>query len=127
AYESDESGRREVYVQAFPLTGGKWQVSSSGGRLPVWRAHGGELFYIDNDDQLVAVPVDTENGFHLGTPLPLFHAQLLHHNNIAPTYDASADGQRFLLMELSEDPGAQQASVTLVRNWPVNTGVQTDR
>jgi hypothetical protein len=57
AYESDESGRLEVYVQAFPLTGEKHQISLGGGASPAWRADGAELFYQAADRNLMAVPV----------------------------------------------------------------------
>ena len=55
-YDSTESGRREVYVQSFPTPGSKWQVSTQGGSTPKWRKDGRELFYLANDNRLMAVP-----------------------------------------------------------------------
>ena len=57
AYESDESGRLEVYVQAFPLTSEKDRISTGGGTGPAWRKDGAELFYLAADRNLMAVPV----------------------------------------------------------------------
>jgi serine/threonine protein kinase/Tol biopolymer transport system component len=57
AYVSNESGKWEVYVQSFPVPGGKWQVSNSGGAQPQWRRDGSELFYISSDRKLMAVDV----------------------------------------------------------------------
>lgn len=57
AYASDESGRYEIYVQSFPLSGAKFQVSTGGGTEPVWRKDGTELFYEASDQNLMAVPV----------------------------------------------------------------------
>jgi Tol biopolymer transport system component len=114
AYSSNESGDWEVYVQAFPRPGGKWQVSS-GGKLPVWRADGKELFYIGSDG-LMAVAVDTAGGFRHDTPVLLFDAAV----NIAPDlykWDVTPDGKRFLFMAPVEDAEAAGASVHLVQNW----------
>jgi Tol biopolymer transport system component len=58
AYASDESGGYEVYVQPFPPTGGKWQVSTGGGGQPKWRRDGKELFYVSIDRTLMAVEVE---------------------------------------------------------------------
>src|SRR4030095_16327282 len=57
AYTSNESGRDEVYVQSFPPSGTKFQISADGGSEPQWRKDGTELFYIAEDRTLMAVPV----------------------------------------------------------------------
>jgi Tol biopolymer transport system component len=49
AYASSESSRNEIYVQPFPAMGGRWRVSTSGGRQPLWRADGKELFFVSDD------------------------------------------------------------------------------
>ena len=73
AYQSNESGRAEIYVQPFPGTGGKVQVSTSGGLLPRWRGDGKELFYIDLDNRMIAVPMVSNPGsIRVGGPVPLF-------------------------------------------------------
>jgi Tol biopolymer transport system component len=54
AYSSDETGRREIYVQPYPGPGGKWPISADGGQEPVWNARGGELFF-RNGNKVMAV------------------------------------------------------------------------
>ena len=63
AYASDEPGRPEIYAQTFPESGGKWQISTSGGVQPAWRADGKELYYLAADGKLMAVPVKTATSF----------------------------------------------------------------
>jgi Tol biopolymer transport system component len=115
AYASNESGRYEVYVQPFPGPGGKWQVSTAGGAVPVWRRDGKELFYVAPDRKLMAVAVRTGAAFEPETAGPLFEARL--RNDPTRHYDASADGQRFLLnMPLGEETSPP---IALVQNWTV--------
>ena len=78
AYSSDESGRREVYVQGFApdrvpaAAGGKWQMSTAGGDKPRWSRDGKELYYIAPDRKLMAVPVTLGPPFQPGVAVPLF-------------------------------------------------------
>ena len=65
AYDSPESGELQVYVQSVPPSGGKWQVSATGGAFPQWRGDGQELYYVSLANDLVAVDVETEGG-HAG-------------------------------------------------------------
>lgn len=71
AYQSNESGRPEVFGQGYPASAGKWQISTAGGVAPRWRADGRELFY-RNDDALMAVPVTTGASFSAGRPAVVF-------------------------------------------------------
>ena len=74
AYESNESGRYEIYVRPFPnVTAGRWQVSTSGGTRPLWARNGQELFY-ESMGALMRVPVTTGSTFAAGTPSKLFDA-----------------------------------------------------
>jgi len=69
AYESDESGRLEVYVRPFPeVNDGRWQVSTTGGRMPLWARNGRELFYLAPDGPIMAVPVERASSWRSGTP-----------------------------------------------------------
>lgn len=99
AYDSDESGRSEVYVRSFPSGPGTWQVSTAGGAFPKWRRDGKELFYVSEDFKLMVVPVSADAKFHSGTPVPLFAVR-------AGNYDVSSDGQRFVVSSLASDPGS---------------------
>ncbi len=117
AYQSNESGRYEVYVRAFPGPGGKWQVSKDGGMLPVWRADGKELFYAGTD-RLMSVTVETEGGFRHDTPVHLFDLDTEVFSSDDPQfYSAAPDGRRFLVMEPVEDAMGEDGSVTLVQGW----------
>ncbi|HSD72341.1 MAG TPA: hypothetical protein VLE54_06095, partial [Thermoanaerobaculia bacterium] len=114
AYASAESGTVEIFVQTFPASGGKWQISSAGGSYPRWRRDGKELYYVAPDSTLMTVEVATGSGFAAGTPKPLFRApiKLL---DIGFQYDVSPDGHRFLINTLEEDQ--QAGSITVVQNW----------
>src|SRR5437879_1694834 len=96
-YESDETGRPEVFVQAFPANGAKFQVSTAGGSQPHWRRDGRELFYLGVDGWLMSVDVDTTPEFKLSVPKPLFQTALM--NLPVPAqrrFGVSPDGQRFV-------------------------------
>ena len=97
-YMSDESGRMEVYVRAYPGPGGRWQVSTDGGSEPQWRGDGQEIFYRgEGETSLMAVPVEAGAAFRVGTPVKLFDAVLTRNEISRNRYVATSDGQRFLL------------------------------
>jgi Tol biopolymer transport system component len=112
AYQSDESGRFQIYVSAYP-SGGKWQVSQDGGTEVRWRADGKELYYVDNDNNMVAVTVArTAGAFEAGSSTKLFQ---FHGARGGWRYDVSRDGSRFLVTRaLSEDLALP---VTLITDW----------
>jgi Tol biopolymer transport system component len=112
AYQSDESRRFEVYVQTFPATGAKWQVSTSGGMHPKWRRDGKELFYLDADSKMMAVEVETGAAFQAGIPRPLFETQI---TGSSTRYAVTRDGQRFLIPTLTGEAGSTPATVVI--NW----------
>jgi hypothetical protein len=99
AYNSNESGRREIYLQPFPGPGEKLQISSEGGRDPRWRRDGRELFYLSEDGSIFAVSVSEKAGGTLeaGKPKRLFSGLLPDNSTQGRTYDVSADGQRFII------------------------------
>ncbi len=119
AYQSNESGKDEIYVRPFdagssaaggtPITG-KWMVSKDGGGTPLWRRDGKELFYISPGGMAMAVDVNTKGVFQAGIPKPLFKVTsgLFY-------WDVSADGKRFL-MPAPSAPNAR-APFTVVLNW----------
>lgn len=115
AFENFESGRYEVYVLDLQGTGGKWQVSSNGGRRPKWRGDGKELYYVDLDWKFMAVPVVTEGKFEIGNPTELFTSRLSTTGFGQKRYNVTADGQRFLLQRpLSTSGGGEFVTVL---NW----------
>jgi dipeptidyl aminopeptidase/acylaminoacyl peptidase len=116
AYTSNESGRSEVYVQAFPKPAGKWQISTNGGGSPRWRPDGTELFYLADDRRLMAVTVRSGAAFATGAQVPLFDTGMHSRWGAARNhYDVSRDGQRFLMMTPVADD--RSSPFTIVINW----------
>ena len=121
AYTSNESGKPEIYVQSFPASSGKWEVSTHGGSHPRWRGDGKELFYLDvHGKKLMAVTVkgDTHT-FEVDVPVALFDVNV---GRSRPglfagmyQYDVTADGQRFLVNTLVEEPPVPP--ITVMLNW----------
>jgi Tol biopolymer transport system component len=114
AYNSDESGRMEVYIVPFPPSGARLQVSTRGGMQPRWRADGKELFYLAPDGTLMAVTLRPGESIQAETAQPLFMTRLTAAFN-NDQYNVTTDGQRFLL---NSPVGQTQVSpITIVSNW----------
>ena len=113
AYESDESGRGEIYVQPYPGPGGKWQISTEGGVEPVWNPKGRKLFY-RSGNKMMAVDVMTEPTFSAGKPKMLFEGPYVPTPRSFPDFDVSPDGQRFLMLKADTQAPAQ---INVVLNW----------
>jgi hypothetical protein len=100
AYQSNETGRFEVYVQPFPGPGDRWPISRAGGAQVRWRRDGQELFYVALDDRLMAVPIQlASNGraIEIGAPAPLFTTHIggaVQGANMQQ-YMVSSDGRAF--------------------------------
>jgi len=114
AYVSNESGRAEIYVQTFPLSGGKWQISTGGGAQPHWRHDGKELYFIGPDRKLMAVDVKLGATFEVGTPKALFQTQVSAFSS-PNRYDVSADGQKFLINSSVQE--TSRAPLEVMVNW----------
>ena len=120
AYQSNESGRYEIYVQPFPGPGAKWLISTNGGGQPRWRRDGKELFYVAMDGRLMSVAIELSRDgktAKAGIPLPLFNARI---GSPVPAIDSqqyvvAADGQRFLMNTLVEE--ASNSAITIILNW----------
>ena len=125
AYVSDQSGRREVYVRAFPSAEGQVMVSAAGGEMPRWRRDGQELFFVVADGRLMAVPVRTGAGpkpaLDAGAAVALFDAPIVRSTSartvIAIQYSVTADGQRFLINTASGSGDATAPPLNVVVNW----------
>jgi serine/threonine protein kinase/Tol biopolymer transport system component len=121
AYQSNESGRFEIYLQPFPGPGGKFQVSSNGGAQPRWNKNGKEIFYVSLDSKMMAAPVKLSldgQSLETGTPVVLFPVRIA--GGPLPgaprqQYSVSSDGQRFLV-NLATDEGVA-SPITLIYNW----------
>jgi Tol biopolymer transport system component len=113
AYQSNETGKYEVYITHFPDATRRYQVSTQGGTLPRWRGDGRELFYFSEpQSSMMAVNVDEKiEELSLGPPRALFH--LANKAELYSPFDVTADGRRFLIAETNSPAGP----LTLVMNW----------
>jgi len=109
AYDSAETGQVEVYVQPYPATGGKWQISSGGGTHARWSPDGKEIFFRRGDTMLSAA-VQTQPHFVSDTPRVLFTGHYLHTGT-----DYETDGRRFLMLKAADQKGP--TSMQVVLNW----------
>lgn len=121
AYTSDETGNYEIYVKSFSVDGklgsDKKLISTKGGRLPIWRRDGKELFFIASDTSMMVASVKSGGTeFQFDAPKPLFKTRTLSlEGAIFHEYDVSSDGQRFLIGTLVGD--SKTPSPTLILNW----------
>jgi serine/threonine protein kinase len=112
AYQSDESGRDEVYVASFPGAARRRQVSVSGGIMPRWRADGRELFFLGLNGKMTAVETQASGeDLTFGPPHELFaaHPRL----DARGVFDVTPDGQRFVISAAVRE----QTALTVVSNW----------
>jgi DNA-binding winged helix-turn-helix (wHTH) protein/Tol biopolymer transport system component len=116
AYASDESGSWEVYVQSFPVPGGKRTISTGGGAEPQWRRDGRELFYLAADDRLMAVDVKPGDTWQAGRPHSLFQTKISRTHEPRNHYAVTGDGQRFVVDSVGDR--ADQEPITVLVNWP---------
>ena len=134
AYHSNESGRMEIYVrpfvppgtastlrlrsgQAAEAAGGQWQVSTTGGIMPLWRPDGKELYYLNPAGAMMAAPITvTGTTFEPGAPVVLFPTHIYGGGvdaQLGRQYDVAPDG-RFLINTV---PDTAAAPITLLMNW----------
>jgi Tol biopolymer transport system component len=111
-YWSDESGTEQVYVQPFPQTGQKVQISVDGGGQARWRGDGKELFFVSLENRMMAVDVESTPRFHAGVPKALF--QISGYPGANARYSVTRDGKRFLL---SINTNLTDSPITVVLNW----------
>jgi serine/threonine protein kinase len=119
AYESDSSGKFEIYVKPFPnVSAGQWLVSTAGGTRPLWAPNGEELFFVAPDGSLMAVRVEARgSSWRAGSPVRVVEGRyLIGGGRSSPNYDVSRDGTRFLMVK----PPVNQAAapqIIVVQNW----------
>ena len=113
-YNSDDSGRHEVYVSPLPMTGERWPVSVAGGLQGRWRGDGRELYYLTLDGTVMAVDFVGGSPPQFGTPKRLFETDLQPAYNL-DHIEASGDGKRFLI-RVPIQPGAQ-SMLNVIVNW----------
>ena len=128
AYSSTDSGRQDVYVQPYPGPGERVPVSPAGGRAPVWRRDGAELFYTTPDGYtrpdrqgntmtMMAVSVSaTADRLLIGPPREMFTGRFLP-AGFLQNYDVTADGQRFLMVRALDPTPELPTELVLIQNW----------
>jgi serine/threonine protein kinase/Tol biopolymer transport system component len=124
AFVSDESGRAEVYVQNFPSSGGKWQVSLAGGDQPMWNPRQREIFYMAPDRSIVSVPYKVSGDtFEIGHPTVLFKTHAAQSSLVDDRngYLIASDG-RFLINNLVEE--GLSTPLTVVLNWNADVNIK---
>jgi len=124
AYMSNETGRYEVYVRAFPSGGGKWQVSNEGGIFPIWRRDGHELFYLSPRSLMVVDYQSSPATFEQAAAKPLLETRTSlafpGGGGVHPyaNFDISSDGQRLLVARAAaQDEDVVLSSIVVVTNW----------
>ncbi len=121
AYQSDESGRFEVYVRPFPGPGGKWQISSTGGRFPTWSRTGKELFYLAPDQKIMAASYASEGDSFRAEKPRLWSESArgtVDAGVFTRTFDLHPDGQRFAVIKASESTAdAKTDKVVFILNF----------
>jgi dipeptidyl aminopeptidase/acylaminoacyl peptidase len=120
AYQSNESGRQDIYVQPFPGPGTRSSVSTNGDTHVRWRPDGKELFYLAPDGRLMAVPIPAAPSarvLDIGIPEPLFTPPIggaVQQADYRHQYMASTDGQQFLLAAATDE---STSPITVILNW----------
>jgi hypothetical protein len=114
ALTASVSGIEQIFVQAYPAAGPKWQVSAAGATLPRWRLDGRELFFFTTDGRVAVVSIDTTAGFHADAPRALFAVDSPGDAaRAARDLVVSADGQRLRVTGIGREP----APVFIVGRW----------
>lgn len=113
AYESDETGRSEIYIASFPDARRRLQVTSGGGTFPQWGPDGRQLFYLSGDGMLTVIGLRSMSaGLEPSSPQPLF--PLTARAYAASPFEVSPDGQRILVDQAEPD-----TAIDVVLNWPL--------
>jgi eukaryotic-like serine/threonine-protein kinase len=116
AYSSNESGRSEIYMTAYPRPGRKWLISTDGGTEPMWNRNGRELFY-RSGNRMMSVAITAQPAFSASRPAVLFEGQYEPTLVTNANYDVSPDGQRFLMLKASAAQEASPTQINVVLNW----------
>jgi len=121
-YMSVESGQPEIYVQPFPPTGAKYQITRTGGMSPLWSPDGKQIFYIGfsgSTRQLSSVDVHTQPSFGFANPTKLPIDKIAPRTSVVRPYDITPDGKQFLIIlrELNAADQPAQTQIRITLNW----------
>jgi len=115
AYQSDESGRPQIYIQPFPPTGAKWQVTTDGGVDPRWSAHQLELYYLEPGRGIMGLSVEAAP-VSRKAPVLLVPTRTAVAGTGESAFEVTPDGRRFLVRERGDVESA--APMQVILNWP---------
>src|SRR5215472_4688827 len=115
AYESNESGRSEIYVEPVPGPGGRRQISTEGGEQPRWVRNGREIVY-RNGTKMMSVAAQLQPTFRADRPVELFDRKFDRGASVA-AYDVTADGQMFVMTRSERD---NPTEIRVVLGWPTS-------
>jgi serine/threonine-protein kinase len=119
AYQSDKSGREEIYVHPFPEVGaGQWQVSTGGGRTPLWARSGRELFYRSAEGAVMGVRVEEGSAWRHSPPAQVLPAGYFDGTATnGRTFDIAPDGRRFLMIKQGGGDEAAPQNLIVVQHF----------
>jgi Tol biopolymer transport system component len=122
AYQSNESGRDEIYVQPYPATGARWQISTEGGRTPFWTGRGRQVGFVGLDATSLSVATLAINGsaIEVALPKPLFKRPQALGGVFRNRWQPAPSGDRFLVNAAAESRQVLEFNVVL--DWPAGIG-----
>jgi serine/threonine-protein kinase len=94
AYASNESGPEEIYVRPFPGPGGKWKISTNGGKFPVFARSTRQLFFLGGDDRIWVADYTIQDGAFSASPARAWSPAKIFRDGVRQNFDISADGKR---------------------------------
>ena len=118
AYQSNESGRFEVYVSGYPGHTGRWQISNGAGLFPTWGADGRTLYYRSPEQQIMAVTYKgTDGAFSAAAPVPWSPTRLDDLGMVVRTFDVHPDGKRVFAVRVPAAERMTSVRVTLISDF----------
>ncbi len=119
AYQSNETGRDEIFVRPFPdVAGGRWQVSTGGGRTPLWSPSGVELFFRSTDGAVMGVRGESGPAWRVTQPTQILPAKYWDDSGTTSrTFDIAPDGEHFLMITNATTDNRATPQIVVVLNF----------
>jgi serine/threonine protein kinase/Tol biopolymer transport system component len=120
AYVSAELGSSDVFVQPYPATGGRWQISNGGGGFPIWSKNGHEIFFLGPDHRIRAVEYTVDGHSFSPGKLRVWSETRVADLGVNSAYDLAPDGKRCAVILNADQAGEsnRRANVTVLVNFP---------